>query len=104
MRQWILGSVLVTSLQAGGGSADNAAGATDARPAAAASRGDASAAEVADEARGKVRCPAKPRTAARPAGAPVDDVIGVRPGLAYDEAVNLVLCTHDLLVVQDAGR
>lgn len=33
-------------------------------------------------------------------GAPVDDVLGVRPGQTYDEAANLVACTHDLMVVQ----
>jgi hypothetical protein len=30
----------------------------------------------------------------------VDDVIGVRPGMSYDEAANAVLCSHDLLVMQ----
>jgi hypothetical protein len=65
--------------------------------------GDATAAEVAREARGKVKCPAKVQ-ASRPAGAPVDDVVGVRPGMAWDEAVNAVLCSHDLLVVTPETR
>jgi len=65
-------------------------------------RGDATAEEVAREARGKVRCPPKLSTAARKNGAPVDDVVGVRPGLTYEEAANVVLCTNELLVVGEA--
>jgi hypothetical protein len=64
----------------------------------------ASAEEVAEKARGDVDCPADVETPARAEGAPVDDVVGVRPGLSYDEAVNLVLCSHDLLVLQTGGR
>ena len=64
-------------------------------------QGDASAEEVAEEQRGKVRCPAKIKSAARAAQAPVDDIVGVRPGLTYEEAANLVLCTNDLMVVQN---
>lgn len=60
----------------------------------------ASAEEVAKEARGNLRCPAKIKTPARASGAPVDDVVGVRPGMSYDEATNVVLCTNDLLVAQ----
>ncbi len=52
----------------------------------------ASATSAADKKAPAVHCPAKIRTAARPAGAPVDDVVGVRPGLTYDEAANLVQC------------
>jgi hypothetical protein len=65
----------------------------------------ASAAEVAREARGRLRCPPKLTTAARAADAPIDDVLGVRPGLGYDEAALLVQCSHDLMVVTaDTGR
>lgn len=65
----------------------------------------ATAEDVANEARGKVRCPAKITTPARAKDAPVDDVMGVRPGLTYDEASNIVMCTHDLLVVKaDTSR
>jgi YD repeat-containing protein len=63
----------------------------------------ASAKQVAKEARGKVRCPAKIATPPRAAQAPVDDVVGVRPGLTYDEAANVVLCTDPLLVVKADG-
>jgi len=69
-------------------------------------RGDeelASAEEVAENARGDVDCPADIDSPERAEGAPVDDVVGVRPGLTYDEAVNLVLCTHDMLVVTAGG-
>jgi len=60
---------------------------------------NATAEEVAEEARGKVKCPARTQLAERAAGAPVDDVVGVRPGMTYEEAANVVMCTHDLLVV-----
>ncbi len=62
----------------------------------------ATAAEVAAETRGKVKCPAKIQSPARAANAPVDDVVGVRPGMTYEEAANVVMCTNDLLVVGPA--
>lgn len=65
-----------------------------------AGQGAATAAQVAKEARAEVSCPAKIKTAPRVGGAPVDDVLGVRPGMSYDEALNQVLCSHDLLVMQ----
>jgi hypothetical protein len=66
--------------------------------------GNATAEEVAEEMRGDVDCPAHVETKARDSKAPVDDVLGVRPGLTYEEAANLVLCSHDLMVVQADGR
>lgn len=66
--------------------------------------GNASAAEVAKESRGKLKCPPKLATPARSADAPVDDIVGVRPGLAYDEAAQLVMCSHDLMTVVDDKR
>jgi hypothetical protein len=65
-----------------------------------AGRGAATAEQVAKDARSDVKCPAKIKSAARATGAPVDDVLGVRPGMSHDEAANAVLCTHDLLVMQ----
>jgi hypothetical protein len=66
---------------------------------------EASAEEVAKEKRGKVRCPAKVSMPARASDAPVDDVVGVRPGMTFEEAANVVMCTHDLLVVsEDTSR
>lgn len=74
------------------------------KPAAAKSKpagqGAATAEQVAKEARPDVSCPAKNKSAPRGTGAPVDDVIGVRPGMSYDEAANTVLCSHELLVLQ----
>lgn len=76
-----------------------------AAPAAKEANAAATAEQVAKQARKDLRCPARTASAPRAGDAPVDDVLGVRPGLAYDEAVDLVLCSHDLLVVQtDAGR
>lgn len=60
-----------------------------------------SAEAVAAEARGEVRCPPRIATPAPAAGAPTVDVIGLRPGLTYDEAVNIVLCHHDRMVVEE---
>ena len=65
-----------------------------------AGQGAATAEQVARDARADVSCPAKNKSGPRAADAPVDDVIGVRPGMGYDEAANAVLCTHDLLVTQ----
>ena len=65
-----------------------------------AGQGAATAEQVAKEARPDVSCPARNKSAPRATGAPVDDVIGVRPGMSYDEALNTVLCSHDLLVLQ----
>jgi len=64
-----------------------------------ASNAPASAAEVAREARGKLKCPPKLASPARAAAAPVDDIVGVRPGLGYEDAANLVMCSNDLMTV-----
>ena len=58
-----------------------------------------SAEQVAQQARGDVSCPARVATPARAGDAPVDDVMGVRPGLTYEEAASTVVCAHELLVV-----
>lgn len=58
--------------------------------------------EVAEEARGDVDCPADVDAPARAEGAPVDDVVGVRPGLSYDEAKNVVLCSDEMLVANES--
>lgn len=66
---------------------------------------EATAEQVAREARRGIGCPARVSTPSRPAQAPVDDVLGVRPGMTYEEAANVVLCTHERLVlVEEAGR
>ncbi len=60
-----------------------------------------SAEAVAAEARGRVRCPAPIQTPAAAPGTPVVDVIGLRPGLTYDEAANIVLCDNPRMVVEE---
>lgn len=62
--------------------------------------GNASAEEVAAQARGDISCPATAETP-RPANAPVDDVVGVRPGMGWGEAAHFVLCDNPLLVVKE---
>jgi hypothetical protein len=103
----IIISALAASLGAcGSGKSGAPAGTADAPGAARAAprTGNATAEEVAEEMRGDVRCPARLETKARDAKAPVDDVLGVRPGLTYDEAANVVMCSHELMVVQPDGR
>lgn len=53
--------------------------------------------KAAKEARGDISCPAKIKTAERAATDPVDDVLGVRPGMTYEETRNLILCSNDAL-------
>lgn len=60
-----------------------------------------SAAAVARDARGRVRCPPRIATPAPAAGSPAVDVIGLRPGITYDEAANIVLCDNPLMVVTE---
>ena len=92
-------------LMAGCGKSEAPAPAAPAKPAVTASVQDVSAEAVARQGRGDLACPAKIASPARADAAPVDDVLGVRPGLSYDEAMNVVLCTHELLVASVAtGR
>ncbi len=82
-----------------------AAGGTGASAGKAAPRpGNASAEEVANESRGGVRCPARVETKPRDAKAPADDVVGVRPGMTYEEAANVVMCTLYLMFFQPDSR
>src|ERR1700754_2411887 len=83
-----------------GGASGSSSGVASSAPGSNPRSGNASAEEVAEEMRGSVHCPAKVKSAARDAKAPVDDVLGVRPGMTYEEAANVVLCAHDLMVVQ----
>lgn len=65
--------------------------------------GDASAEQVARESRGDLQCPAD--KVAGKSGTPVDDVVGVRPGMTYEQAANTVMCSNPLLVVApETGR
>lgn len=60
--------------------------------------------QAAKKARKGLKCPPKINTPARGEGGPVDDVVGVRPGLSYDEAVAATLCDNPLLVVEENTR
>lgn len=106
MRNLYLPAILsIAALLAACGESGDGAPSDAARPSASSPSGDASAEAVAEEARGKVRCPARIETPERPKNAPVGDVVGVRPGMTFDEAANVVLCTHELMVVSaDTGR
>lgn len=105
----VLASLLLVACSSGeqGDSPPAAAGEPAARaaapgpsaPAAKAKPASATAEEVAAETRGRLSCPPQIASEARAADAPVDDVVGVRPGLTYDEAAALVLCSNDMLVV-----
>lgn len=94
----ILAMVAFAALTACGGPAPNAPGGAGNNERKQPPDGNATAEQVARESRGDVDCPADIDTPKRAANAPVDDVVGVRPGLTYEEAQNVVLCTGDLLV------
>ncbi|MEO8224566.1 MAG: hypothetical protein ABI661_07150 [Gammaproteobacteria bacterium] len=102
MHTWLTVLVLATAVVACGSKKPSPAGtgadAGEKAPKFAPS-GNASAEEVAEEARGDVDCPAEIKTPGRAEGAPVDDVVGVRPGMTYEEAANVVMCGNDLMVV-----
>jgi len=88
---------LISAAGCGGGKEPPKVGA---QPAAKPPAGNASAEQVAKEMRGNVRCPAqdsKPRAA----NAPVDDVVGIRPGMPIDEAANFAMCDNPLIVVTE---
>lgn len=94
-----------TEAQASAAPQPKAAVAATPHPTAAATLDNSSSAdEVARLARADLKCPAQPATPARAAAAPVDDVMGVRPGLGYDDAKAAVLCTDALLVASDSRR
>lgn len=103
LRPFALALALAASLTACGSGTPSAAAAGDNAATkaghAAAPDGNASAEQVAAEKRGDVDCPA-PATPAV-GGSPVDDVLGVRPGMPYTDATRTVLCSNPLLVISD---
>lgn len=107
MRQIVLpvtASALALVLSACGGSGSSESSASsNAAPAADEFR-EMTAEQVAAKARKGLICPPKMTTPTRGEGGPVDDVVGVRPGLSYDEAVNATLCDNSLLVVAENTR
>ncbi len=95
-------------LAACGSGSDSSAGSSPnpsaiAKARAAVANDAATAAQVALAKRGKVHCPATVNTPPRATGMPVDDVQGVRPGLTYEEAANLIACTNALLIIDPQG-
>jgi hypothetical protein len=96
----VFGTVLALALAGCGKEDKPAAVAAAPRTPAANSAADAgaSAEAVAKQARADLKCPATIASPARAGTAPVDDVLGVRPGLTYEEAMSAVLCSHPLLV------
>jgi hypothetical protein len=100
---WMTFAVALFSMAACGSKSTSTAGTGGAQSAKAAPAGAATAAQVAKEMRGNVRCPAKASTQP-PAGAPVNDVTGIRPGMSWDEAANFVMCDNPLMVVTENSR
>jgi hypothetical protein len=66
------------------------------------SDGAAMAQASADPVNPKFKCPPKITVAARAAGAPVDDVIGVRPGMLLDEAKNVIVCAQPAVFFRES--
>jgi hypothetical protein len=100
---WMTYAVALFSLAACGSKSTSTPNTSGAQPAKAPPAGAASAEQVAKEMRGNVRCPAKASTQP-PAGTPVDDVTGIRPGMSWDEAANFVMCDNPLMVVSESSR
>jgi hypothetical protein len=48
-------------------------------------------------------CPPRLASAPRRDGAPVDDILGLRPGLAYNDVVALLECRDDIRVIQTSA-
>lgn len=92
-----------SSKEASAPAAAPAAASPAARATTPAASGNKTAEQVARESRGQVKCPAK-TSPDRATGAPVDDVLGVRPGMPYEQAANVVLCSDDLMVVTESNR
>jgi hypothetical protein len=101
---WVMCAAVFAVAGCGGSDSqsDTPIGAVDAtKPA---PSGEATAEQVAKEMRGDVNCPAK-ASSPRPAGAPVDDVVGARPGMSWNEAATFVMCDNPLMVVaENTGR
>ena len=101
---WVTCVVAIFSMAACGSKSTGTAGTSSAGSSKPAPAGAASAEQVAKEMRGSIHCPAKASTQ-RPAGAPADDVTGIRPGMSWDEAANFVMCDNPLMVVtENTGR
>ncbi|MAT84410.1 MAG: hypothetical protein CMD39_08990 [Gammaproteobacteria bacterium] len=82
----------------GGDEASGAAGSAQPRAAGAPSAPDAPAAAAAADTADR-DCPARPTTGA-PAGGPVDDVVGIRPGMGWDDVQWVLACRDDVPTVE----
>lgn len=101
----VTASALVLLLGACGGSSGSSESSAPSSSAPAADKfKEMTAEQVAKHARKGLKCPPKISTPARGEGGPIDDVVGVRPGLSYDESVNATLCDNPLLVVAENTR
>jgi hypothetical protein len=91
-------TLLTTALAACGSSGPSPATSEAAHKAAVASLpANASTVAVAAHMRGDVDCPPELPPVAKET--PVDDIVGVRPGLTYEQAANAVMCSNKLLVI-----
>lgn len=50
------------------------------------------------------KCPPKVTTGIRPDGAPVDDIVGIRPGMSYDDAEWVLACREDVPIINVADK
>lgn len=50
------------------------------------------------------KCPAKVTSAARPEGAPVDDIVGIRPGMSFDDVSWVLECRDDVPIINVADK
>jgi hypothetical protein len=50
------------------------------------------------------KCPAKVTTGVRPEGAPVDDIVGIRSGMSFDDVSWLLECRDDVPIINVADK
>jgi len=50
------------------------------------------------------KCPAKVTTGIRPDGAPVDDIVGIRPGMSFEDAEWVLACRDDVPIINVADK
>jgi hypothetical protein len=102
MKSWLVLACAVALSACGSDDKPSAGSASSGKSTANAAQ-DMTAEQVAKEARGKVKCPAKVASRAPELAAAVD-VVGVWPGMKYEEAENVVLCSHPLLITGPTSR
>lgn len=50
------------------------------------------------------KCPAEVTSAPRPEGTPVDDIVGIRPGMSYDDVIGILACRDDVPLIETAEK